>query len=52
MNRLMTNQGSRSLKILLIGLIYARNKKERRKKKGAVEMETRHDLISHFATTF
>lgn len=31
MNRLMTNQDSRSLKILLIGLIHAHNKK---KKKG------------------
>lgn len=49
MNRLMTNRGSRSLKILLIGLIHAHNKKKRRKKKRAIEMEIRHDLTSHFA---
>lgn len=53
MNRLMTNRDSRSLKILLIGLIHAHDKqKKKEKKKRAIEMETRHDLSSNFAKIF
>lgn len=49
MNRLKTNQDSRSLKILLIGLIYAHNREKREKKQRAVEMEAKYTLTSNFA---
>lgn len=43
MNRLMTNQDSRSLKILLIGLI--QREKEEKKKNKVIEVETRYNNI-------